>query len=339
MAFSVPEPELAEREQAIRPASPEGRGRGQSPDALTGPSLAYLKASKAASTVRAYRIDWADFLDWCGGRDAVALPAAPETVCAYLSALADAGARASTIQRRVSGISQAHQAAGHLPPPTQAWAVRQVLRGIRRTLGVAPRQKQPLLTAQLRRMVQALDRETRAGARDAALLLIGFAGGFRRSELVALEVDDLEETEDGLRLLIRRSKSDQESQGREIGIPWGSHPETCPIRALRAWRDAGGISEGSLWRRVDRHDRVLPGRLQGRAVALIVKRAALRVGADPAGFAGHSLRAGLATSAAAGGAPERAIMRQTGHHSTEMVRRYIRAGTIFEENAAAFVDL
>ena len=267
------------------------------------------------------------------------MPADPETVCAYLSALADAGARASTIQRRVSGISQAHQAAGYLPPPTQAWAVRQVLRGIRRTLGVAPHQKQPLLTAQVRQMVQALDRETRAGARDAALLLIGFAGGFRRSELVALEIDDVEETEDGLRVLIRRSKGDQEAQGREIGIPWGSHPETCPVRALRAWREAGDITDGSLWRRVDRHDRVLPGRLQGRAVALIVKRAALRVGADPAGFAGHSLRSGLATSAAAGGAPERAIMRQTGHHSTEMVRRYIRAGTIFEENAAAFVDL
>lgn len=149
----------------------------------------------------------------------------------------------------------------------------------------------------------------------------------------------MQEVEDGLRVVIRRSKSDQEAEGREIGIPWGSHPETCPVRALRRWRERGGIIEGPLWRRVDRHDNVLPGRLSDRAVALIVKRAAARGGLDPEVLAGHSLRSGLATSAAAGGAPERAIMRQTGHRSVQMVRRYIRAGTLFEENAAAYTDL
>jgi len=156
---------------------------------------------------------------------------------------------------------------------------------------------------------------------------------------VALDVADVQKSTDGLRITVRQSKTDQEGAGREVGIPHGQHPETCPVRALRAWREAAGISEGPIFRGVNRHDQLQGGRLTDRAVALIVKRAAERAGLDPSSYAGHSLRAGLATAAAAGGAPERAIMRQTGHRSVVMVRRYIRSGSLFQENAAAYVGL
>jgi integrase len=178
-----------------------------------------------------------------------------------------------------------------------------------------------------------------AGLRDRALLLLGFAGGFRRSELVALDVSDLDETEDGLRLRIRRSRGDQEAAGREVGIPRGQHPETCPVRAVRDWRQAAGILESALFRPVNRYDQLQPQRLSDKGVARIVKRAAERAGMDAAAYAGHSLRAGLAAAAAAGGAPERAIMKQTGHTSLVVVRRYIRAGSLFQENAAASLGL
>jgi integrase len=147
------------------------------------------------------------------------------------------------------------------------------------------------------------------------------------------------ETPDGLRLQLRRSKTDQEGTGDEVGIPFGQHPDTCPLRALRAWRDSAGITTSALFRGVDRHDQLASGRLTNGSVARIVQRAAHRAGLDPARYAGHSLRAGLATTAAAGGAPERAIMRQGRWSSVTMARRYIRSGSLFQENAAAYCGL
>lgn len=299
----------------------------------------YAAASRSVNTRRAYQADLRDFTTWCDSNGVHALPAAPDTIALYLTALAQTGAKASTIQRRVSAISQAHQLAGHLPSPTSNPVVRSTMAGIRRSLGTAPAQKAPLLTSELRRLLATCDSATRAGLRDRALLLLGFAGGFRRSELVALDDGDVEETEDGLRVRIRRSKTDPEGQGREVGIPYGKHPETCPIRALRAWRTAASPDTGPLFRPVDRHDHVHAGRLTDRGVARVVQRAAMRAGLDPARYAGHSLRAGLATAAAQGGAAERAIMAQTGHRSLAMVRRYIRSGSLFTENAAAYVGL
>lgn len=299
----------------------------------------YARASKATNTLRAYRADLADFTLWCADHDLTRLPAAPETVALYISALAQAGARASTIQRRLSALSQAHQLGGYEPSPTQAPLVRSTMAGIRRRLGIAPEQKTPTLTPDLRRMVLTCPTDTLAGARDRALLLLGFAGAFRRSELVSLDVEDFEQTADGLRIQLRRSKTDQEGEGREIGVPSGQHPETCPIRAVRAWRAAAGIESGALFRPVNRHDQLHETRLTDKGVARIVKRAAERAGLEASRYAGHSLRAGLATAAAAGGASERAIMKQTGHRSVVMVRKYIRSGTLFQENAAAYVGL
>ena len=299
----------------------------------------YVRASKAPNTIRGYQSDWRDFEDWCTHHGALLLPASPQTVALYLSDLAENGAKASTIQRRLASLSQAHQLAGFSPAPTADPLVRTTMQGIRRTLGTAPSQKAPVVTAELRRLIAVTPDETLAGYRDRALMLIGFAGGFRRGELVALDVEDIEETEDGLIVQIRRSKTDPEGHGRPVGIPYGQHPQTCPVRALRAWREAAAIASGPLFCPIDRHDRPAPTRLTDKGVARIVKRACSRAGIDPARYAGHSLRSGLATSAGRGGAPERSIMRQTGHRSEKMVRKYIRSGTLFEENAAAYTGL
>jgi integrase len=322
---------------------PEGVTGSSDLDRLQGlreAAQGLVRASKAASTLRAYRSDWRHFSNWCSKHELEALPALPETVALYLAAMAGAGAEAVTIQRRLSSISQAHQATSHLPSPTSDSLVRQVMRGIRRTLGVAPkRQKTPLTAAELRRLVETAPGGTLAGKRDRALLLIGHLGAFRRSELVALDLEDVEEVGDGLRLLVRRSKTDQEGEGLEKGIRSRHDRATCPALALRTWLEGAGIISGPLFRGVNRHDQVQPGRLSDRGVALVVKRACGRAGLDPDRYAGHSLRAGFATSAAEGGAPERAIMRQGGWTSQAMVRRYIRMSDLFQENAADYVNL
>jgi integrase len=308
----------------------------------------YMAAARAASTRRAYSHDWRSFVAWCADYQVPSLPAAPETVALYLAYLADQLAPASdgrlapryainTLQRRLAGIAAAHKAAG-ADSPTREAVVRATWSGIRRLRGVAAVAKAPIVTSDLRAMVGALP-DTLQGARDRALLLIGFAGAFRRGELVSLDRADLRFGRQGLTITLRSSKTDQEGAGRPIGIPHGARPETCPVRALQTWLAVAGITEGPVFRPVTRHDTVRPQRLTDHSVALIVKRAATSVGLDPTLYAGHSLRAGLATAAAQAGVGERDIMRQTGHRSVEMVRRYIRDGSLFRDNPAAAVGL
>ncbi len=254
----------------------------------------------------------------------------------YLTALAER-CKVSTLQRRISAISQAHQAA-QLDPPTRSLAVRTVMAGIRRAKGTAQAGKAAAVTDTIRMMVGTLP-SSLLGLRDRALLLLGFAAALRRSELVGLDVGDVAFTRDGLVITLRRSKTDQEGQGRTIGIPPGANAVTCPVRALKGWIKAAGIEDGPLFRAITRHGHIAPARLSDKAVALVVKRTAQAAGLDPSVFAGHSLRAGLATSAAAAGVSERAIMAQTGHRSVAIARRYIREGSLFRENAAAAVGL
>ncbi len=296
----------------------------------------YARGARAANTRRAYRADWADFTAWCQERGRSALPAAPETVALYLADRAE-HCKTSTLQRRLVAIAQAHKAA-ELESPTTHASVRAVWSGIRRTHGTAQIGKQAAVTADVRAMVATLP-DALPGWRDRALLLLGFAGAFRRGELVALDVADITSTRDGLVVTVRRGKTDQEGQGRQVGIPYGSRLLTCPVRAVEHWRVATGITSGPLFRPINRHGQVRPTRLTDQSVALIVKRAAEAAGLDAARYAGHSLRAGLATAAAAAGVSERAIMAQTGHKSVPMVRRYIRDGSLFNENAAADVGL
>lgn len=187
-------------------------------------------------------------------------------------------------------------------------------------------------------MIEATDSGI-MGARDRAILLLGFAGAFRRSELVGLDVADCAFGRDGLTVGLRRSKTDQEGQGRKIGIPYGSNPDTCPVRVAQAWLEQSAINDGALFRSINRHRQIQFRRLSGVDVARIVKKLAERAGLDASQYAGHSLRAGHATSAAIAGASERSIMNQTGHRSVQMVRRYIREGSLFRENSAGKLGL
>ena len=308
--------------------------------ALVEAAREFAQAAKSEATRRAYASDLRDFDSWCATQRRSPMPAEPETVALYITDLARSGRAASTIQRRLAAISQVHQLAGHVPPPTADWEVRQVVQGIRRRLGTAPAQKEAVLTVTLRRLVASCDPATRAGARDRALLLLGFGAALRRSELVAIDVEDVTETDEGLRVRIRRSKTDQEAHGDEVGIVRGQHPDIDPVRALRHWRQLGDITTGPLFRPVTRSDTVRRGRLRPQAVALVVQRTASRAGLPtPQAFAGHSLRSGCATQAAMGGAPERAIMRQGRWRSIATVRRYIRSGDLWQENASAWLGL
>ena len=307
---------------------------------LVPPSLdqarEFARQSKAESTLRGYRADWRDFCGWCERNSQHPLPASPESVAAYI-AERPARLKVGSIQRRLNAVAEAHKSVG-LETPTASGIVRNTLKGIRRTIGTAAIQKAPALTADIRAMVETTDAGL-IGLRDRALILLGFAGAFRRSEVAGLNVADLDFSRDGLAVTLRRSKTDQDAQGRKIGIPYGSNPETCPVRTLQAWLERAGLLEGSVFRSLNRHGQLLSRRLSGADVARIVKKLAERAGLDPAKFAGHSLRAGHATSAAASGASERSIMNQTGHRSVQMVRRYIREGSLFRENSAGKLGL
>src|SRR5207245_2323082 len=208
----------------------------------------------------------------------------------------------------------------------------------RRAKGTAPVQKAPTLTDDIRAMVDSTDAGM-IGSRDRALILLGFAGAFRRSELVSLDVEDCAFGKDGLTVTLRRSKTDQQGAGRKIGIPYGSNPETCPVRTVQSWLEQTAITSGPVFRSINRHGQVQSGRLSCIDVARIVKKLAHRAGLDAEKYAGHSLRAGHATSAAIAGASERSIMNQTGHKSVQMVRRYIRDGSLFRENSAGKLGL
>ena len=299
----------------------------------------YIEAAHAPNTRRAYHSDWKHFTAWCAGHGLQALPAAAETVAMYLSDLAETH-KPATIGRKLVTIGQAHKADGH-ESPTEAAPVRAVWKGIRRVFGTAPDQKAAAVTEDIRAMVATLD-ESPMGRRDRALLLVGFAGALRRSELVALDRADVLITREGVTLSIRHSKTDQEGEGAKVAILNGRNPETCPVKALAVWLrtlKAHGHEGGAVFRPVDRHGNIGDGRLSGYAVALIVKRTATAAGLDPDTYAGHSLRSGFITSAARNQVSERLIMRQSRHKSERVMRGYIRDAGLFQENASASVGL
>jgi integrase len=295
----------------------------------------YARGAKAASTRRAYELDWRDFTSWCAVRGLAALPAEPTTVSFYL---ADSASRLkpATIARRLVTIGVAHDAAG-LESPCGAKRVREVWAGIQRAHGTAPVRKTPLVLDALRACLLELGDSLRDD-RDRALLLVGFAGALRRSEIVALDVDDLEWVPEGIILHIRRSKTDPLGAGRVTGIPIGTHEATSPTLALQRWLLRAGIQRGAIWRGVSSHDNPRASRLADKQVARIVKRVCDAAGLQ-GDYSGHSLRAGLATTAAAAGASEAAIMAQTGHKSLLIARSYIRPASLFAANAAAIAGL
>jgi integrase len=328
---------------------------------LVSQAEAYIGAARASNTVRGYESDWRHFTAWCARHHAPPLPADPRLVALYLTSLADGRRdgtvwielprRVTTLDRRLSAIRHFHRAAGH-ELDTHDPVLRDTWRGIRRTLGNAPRGKAPTVTEFLRAMVDTLPLSP-SGVRDRALLLVGFAGAFRRSELVAIDHAHCARHRDGIIITIPFSKTDQEGHAEEVGLPYGAHPETCPVRALTDWLALAAITHGPVFRPITRHSHIAPTRLTDRGVALVIKRAvaaardaalargnsALAESLDPARYAGHSLRAGFITSAAAAGVSESDIMRQSRHKRGDTLRKYIRHATVFRQNAAAKVGL
>jgi site-specific recombinase XerD len=285
----------------------------------------FARASKAKTTLAAYRSDWRVFERWCQERGLVALAASPEVVCGFLADEATRGMRASTLGRRLAAIRYFHRAAG-LEAPTGDEKVKAVLSGIRRTIGAAAVRKKAATSDIVLGMVSGKGTSLRE-LRDRAILLLGFSGAFRRSELVALNLGDIEWTTEGA-LVIRRSKTDQEGLGRRVGIPRGEI--ACPVSALEAWLEAASISEFNR-----RAQRVGDQRLAARNVASVVKAAAAKLGFDPATFGGHSLRSGLVTTAVKRGVNLMKVCDQTGHKSLEMLRVYTRDAELFAGNAAS----
>ena len=304
----------------------------------------FAQKSRAENTKRAYKTDWADFTTWCEARALTSLPAQPVTVGNYLSDLAKGDPAAgrppravATLQRRLAAISQAHKLAGHPSPSKDEW-VRTVMKGIRRQLGTAQHRVAPAVTDVLRQWVRHLP-DSLLGTRDRALLLLGFAGAFRRSELAGLDVGDVRFVPEGLLITLRRSKTDQEGEGIVKGIPFGDWAETCPVRALKAWLKAPGLKEGPLFRPLNRHGKIKPKRMNAGDIATVIKRTAAAAGFEAEEFSGHSLRAGLVTSAIAAGVDDRTAMKQTGHRDRRTFDRYVRDSTKFRDNAAGKVGL
>ena len=354
-------------------------GDRQLPAALAADAEAaqrFADAARSDATLRAYRSDWADFAGWCADRALRAMPAAPETVALYIASRAEAGPddergrptaplKVATLSRRLAAVSQAHKLAGVESPALRSREpLHSVWAGVVRTLGTAPEKVAPALAADVVAMAAACDQAVRLAEaftddakpgtalrarRDKALLLLGFAAALRRSELAAVRTEHLSFTPDGLRLLIPRSKSDQEGAGQIVGVAYGARAETCPVRAVRSYLAAAGRAladqgrpsplSGAVFRSVDRWGRLGRKAITGRTVANVVKQYAEAAGLDPTLYAGHSLRAGFATSAARAGKSDRAIRKQTRHRTDAMLAEYVREGRLFDENASTGIGL
>jgi site-specific recombinase XerD len=313
-------------------------GCSASTTTLVDSPIDFSTSAFAASTLRAYRHDWQSFATWCINRAYRPLPSSIDTLISYLTHLATSGRKVAGIERALAAITFVH-ARLNAPSPATDPGVRQVMRGIRRRLGCHQDRKAPIVISHLRRLVAATPDDKIIGVRDRALILLGFASAMRRQELVSLDVEDISAQPDGLLVRLRRSKTDQEGQGRDIGIPFGSKPETCPVRAVKSWLTDSGIDAGPLFVSINRHGRLGDRRIDDGAVARMLKKYAILAGLEPTSIAGHSLRSGLVTSAVQAGKSEQVIMQQTGHTSVATLRRYVRQATLFQENAASGIGL
>lgn len=306
--------------QAARPITKDAR---QLPEAVSG----YIAAALANNTRQSYQGDLQDFLRWGG-----AVPCTPETLASYIADRAEIH-NPHTIARRIVGISRAHVSQG-LPNPAKNDLVRVVLRGVRKTHGKPQRQAAPLLKQDLLSLLPHM--HGTKGVRDRALILLGFAAALRRSELVALDTTDLQFVSEGLVVHLRRSKTDQEGEGRKIAVPWG-RTSACPVKAVQHWLEFAQITAGAIFRSVSKGGSINGERLSAQSVALIVKDYAQAAGLPASEFSGHSLRSGLVTSAAMAGVATHKIQQQSGHRSLEMLNRYIRDASLFENNAVGLL--
>jgi integrase len=295
-----------------------------------------LDASKAPATKRAYRSDYNTFTTWAEAKGLDSLPASGSTVANYITYMADEGRAPSTISRALTSISQAHKTLD-MVSPTQSPEVANVYKGIRRTKGTAQRRAKPLVIAELKRLCDSM-RPSFLGRRDKALILIGWAGALRRSELVALDLDDVDFVDEGMTISIASSKTDQEGAGYKLGIPFASDKQYCPVLKLKHWLDLAVIVRGPLFIALGTPGKKFhaeisePRRLAASAVNTIIKRRLKQAGMNAAGYSGHSLRAGFITTAAAQSTPEYLIQAHTRHRSAKVLRGYMRDGSLFSSN-------
>lgn len=293
----------------------------------------YSRKSRSDATWRAYKNDWHQFESWCRSVALEALPAAPDTVAMFVASQADAGLSPSTVRRRLSAIRLVHLGAGQ-PSPHESLQVVEVMRGVVRNWGQPTEKKAPVLDDDIKRMADAVDPESAKGLRDRAILLFGFAGAFRRSELVALNTWNLDEQDRGYKVIIEKSKTDQDAEGQTIAILKQPDSPYCPVQALKDWLTVAEIERGALFRRMHRGDSIGNARLTAQSVALVVKDYARRVGLDYSRYSGHSLRSGFLTSAAQNNANIFKMADQSRHRSFDVLREYVNAADVFDEHAA-----
>ena len=303
--------------------------------ALQKETLLNLQSSKSANTVRAYKSDFNDFGLFCVQNGFKSLPSEPKIVSLYLTYLSTKDAKMSTLKRRLVSIGVIHRLKGHYLDTKHPSIIENIM-GIKRRKGSIQKGKKPLLINHLKQLINVIDEQKNEDIkklRDRSIILIGFSGGFRRNEIVSLDYDDLDFVEEGLKIQIRRSKTDQFGEGSVKALPYFDSSKYCPVISLKNWIEISKIESGPLFRRFVKGSKLSENRLTDQTVALLIKEYLKIAGIDNKNYSGHSLRSGFATSAAESGAEERSIMAMTGHKSTEMVRRYIKEANLFKNNA------
>ena len=303
--------------------------------ALQQETLLNLKSSKASNTVRAYKSDFNDFEIFCARNGFNSLPSEPKIVSLYLTHLSTKNAKMSTLKRRLVSIGVIHRLKGHYLDNKHPSIIENIM-GIKRRKGSIQKSKKPLLINHLKQLINVIDEQKNEDIkklRDRSIILVGFTGGFRRNEIVSLDYEDLDFVQEGLKIQIRRSKTDQFGEGSVKALPYFDSSKYCPVISLKNWIEISKIESGPLFRRFVKGSKLSKNRLTDQTVALLIKEYLMLAGIESKNYSGHSLRSGFATSAAESGAEERNIMAMTGHKSTEMVRRYIKEANLFKNNA------
>jgi len=309
--------------------------------ALQEETLLNLQSSKANNTVRAYKSDFNDFGIFCAQNGFKSLPSDPQIVSLYLTHLSTKEAKISTLKRRLVSIGVIHKLKGFYLDTKHPSIIENIM-GIKRRKGSNQLSKKPILINSLKNIINAIDEQNKEEIkifRDRSIILIGFSGGFRRNEIVSLNYDDLDFVPEGLKINLRRSKTDQFGEGFTKALPYFDNSQYCPVVSLKKWIEISKIKSGAVFRRFSKGSKLSENRLTDQTVALLIKEYLKLTGIDSKNYSGHSLRSGFATSAAESGAEERSIMAMTGHKSTEMVRRYIKEANLFKNNALSKIKI
>ena len=303
--------------------------------ALHEETLNNLKSSKAINTIRAYKSDFKDFGAFCIKHSFKTLPTEPKIVALYLTYLSGKDAKMSTLRRRLVSIGMIHKLKGHYLD-TKHPVIIENLMGIKRTKGSIQRGKKPILINQLKAIINVINQEKIEEIkkiRDKTIILVGFGGGFRRTELISIDHEDIEFVPEGVKITLRRSKTDQFGEGMTKGLPYFVNETYCPVSHLKKWIKISNIKNGPIFRRFAKGCSLTSNRLTDQSVVLLIKRYLELAGIENKNYSGHSLRSGFATVSAESGADERSIMAMTGHKTTQMVRRYIKEANLFKNNA------